>query len=672
MIYYLYPVLLLIYFELLGRSFATYFSRLKLYFYFPLGFILWTAVSYVTGWPITAFNLSFQMLSAYYLLLLLGSLGWVGYRWRKISWSFSWQAWVILLAGVSVLCYFSATRTLGETHGFDTLYYINFIHYNMDVPALNSIHPHFGTWPNTYKDTITYVFQSFYYMIPVAISTLQKLCHLLHIRFDTLPAYVTSTQIFCHLMWVAICLDVLREFSLAKIQKFFLFVLFLFFMGNFYYNQVYGFIGNNFRMGLHAWGSIFLFRYFKNNEKSDKYLFYLSLLSLCSVASTGTFSAVFILFGLFFVWAEKEEKLWCEYAVVLSVPTLNILISRLGAKPLLVVLVFGAMILIFAGNNWLHRFWKQPKLRMILLIFCSVAMASGSLYLTHNLFDFHAFFNNYSEIADMSWDYFMFQDVRHYLFNAFVLLPFFYYLLKGRKESFAQVAWVHILVIYNPFCCTIMNKVNWVYYRSYDLLLNPFTFVYYFAYCQQAYPKLQKALAVALGVLAISLSSLQIPHYFHESFRPGKDYDTLYKIESSELEIIRNVQKMVKEENIKNPRIITPTFFMPSFIPHSSYLYGKEKRYDYDHFTEDSYQLYLIFFPHDDSYDNFYPQKEQPDYLHVKDYLRKHLYDILVLDNGLYYTNEAGNHRPLTALVEEAGYKKSRYSSARYSVYDIR
>ena len=125
---------------------------------------------------------------------------------------------------------------------------------------------------------------------------------------------------------------------------------------------------------------------------------------------------------------------------------------------------------------------------------------------------------------------------------------------------------------------------------------------------------------------------------------------------------------MVEDKNIDSPAIITSTFYMPSFIEGSTYLIGKEKRYNYNDFDENSYELYLIFFPDTDSYNGFRPDDE-PLYSETNDLLVASEYDILVVDFG-QYVDYNGEFVPLVDVAEEDGrFKRSEYSTARYAVY---
>lgn len=156
--------------------------------------------------------------------------------------------------------------------------------------------------------------------------------------------------------------------------------------------------------------------------------------------------------------------------------------------------------------------------------------------------------------------------------------------------------------------------------------------------------------------------------YYHESFIPDDDYNYVYKIENSELELINNIRSMVTDLNLDNPKIINQTFYMPSYIK-GEYLFGKEKRYDYSNYDDISYALYLIFFPHDDAYDNFWPVGATCDYENLKYYLDNCEYDILIVNSNSFFYDENNNYVQLSAYVEECGYTKTEYSTYLYDVY---
>ena len=135
------------------------------------------------------------------------------------------------------------------------------------------------------------------------------------------------------------------------------------------------------------------------------------------------------------------------------------------------------------------------------------------------------------------------------------------------------------------------------------------------------------------------------------------------------MELIRNVRKLISDNNIENPKIINQTFYMASYIENSTYLIGKEKRYNYSYFDEITYNLYLIFFPHDYAYDNFWPTGAVANYNNLKYYLDNCDYDILIVNSNSFFYDDNGNYIQLSKYVEDSGYNKSEYSTYFYDVY---
>lgn len=665
--YLLYPFILLLYFEAIGRLVLMKLKKPVLDYSFIIGFLAVMAVLYLASWPLTAFNGSFYILTGFYVLLFILSLIWLIKDFKKIDWHFNLKMWILLgifLIAAIVSSYF---RTLGDPHGFDPLYYINMISFNIGNPEMNSLHPHFGTYPNTDVQWITYVFQSYYYFIPVVIYLFRTVLGFVGMSFETLPAFVWGFQIIQSAIFVGTSIICIKELKINnKILKIALIILLCLFLGNLYYNNAFGFIGNNYRMAIHAIATLYLFRYFKDHDRIDLFIFMMAMLGMCAVSSSGTFSFVFVLFGLFFVLYDKEKNLLKWYALFLFIPLINILVTKFGLKWWVFAGSLLLIIIVYLYNDWLLKLYKNKYWRYGTIMLVALIFIGASIYLTHNPFNIDKFFTNYSEVQDMSWDYFDFYDYKHWIFNLLVLIPLGYFLIKNHKHPFAIISWVLILTFFNPLGSAFMNKINWVYYRSYDIIINHFTLAYFIYYLGEniVYEKLYNFLILAMSSL---LAIVQIPSYWHESFIPDEDYNPIYKIENSELEVIYNVRRMVEDYSIEDPAIITPTFYMPSFIEGSTYLIGKERRYNYDKYDDNSYALYLIFFP-TDGWDNFRPA-DKPDYDHVIDLLKDSDYDILVVDYGLYATVD-GEFISLADAVEKDGtYKRNEYSTAKYAVY---
>lgn len=670
MYYFFFAFPLLVYFELLGRLLFIKINKKPLDFSFVIGILFTMAFLYVVGWPISAFNWPSIVYVCLVLVFFFFTIISIIRNFKALDFVINKKLLLLFISLFIIQIIVSYYRTLGDPHGFDALYYINYIGFNVDTPALNTNHPHFGTVPNTYKDTITYVFQSYYYFVPSIIFILKTIGNMLGLTIETIPALVWTFQMISTAFFTSVSILSIKEInSNNKILNVTFTILLVLFMGNFYYNNAYGWIGNNFRMSIHAIATIFLFRYFKSKDKKDLWLFFLSMLGMCGFSSTGTFAFVFVLFGLFFVLYNKEPNLIKYYAIVLCIPTLNILTTKLGAHWWLSLGTISLFVIIYFLNNTIINIYKNKYIRYGTVIFLTLFMIVASLYLTHNLFDFNVFFNNYSEFQDMSWDYFDFKDLRHWIFNLLVLIPMFYFLFKERKHPFSAISWLLILIIYNPFCCTFMNKINWVYYRTYDIIINQYTLIFFINYLidQLTHKKI-----LSLGLLGLSsvLAIVQIPRYYHESFVPSDNYNNIYKIDNSELEMIYAVRNLITDYDIKNPKIITPTFYMPTYFKDSTYLIGKEKRYNWGMYSDNSYDLYNIFFPHD-SYDDFV-QDVKPKFEQVTELLKECDYDILIVDFGLYETIN-GEYKTIVEEIEKDGtFNHSIYSTSKYAIFYLK
>ena len=655
---------LFIYFELLGRYIFYKIGKDPLDFSFVIGFLFTVAFLYIVGWPISAFNrpsIAYVMLVLIYVLitaiLIIKDI-------KKLNYSFNIKLWLIFIALLAFEIFMSWNRTLGQEHGFDAVYYINYIGYNVDTSSLNSLHPLFGTLPNTWETAVTYVFQSYNYFISSFVYIFQKLFGLIGKTLEFLPTYVWTFQILLHMFFISTSIMSIKELKLKnEILNIALLILLVLFMNNLYYNNCYGFIGNSYRMSIHAMATIFLFRYFDSKDHTDLFLFFMSMLGLCGFSSTGTFATIFILFALFFYLYNKENNLLKYYALVLYVPTMNILCVKLGVKWLVIIATALLFAIVYFLNDWILKLYHNKYLRYGTMLAIPLFLIIMSIPVSNNIF--YGFIHNYSEIQDMSWDYFDFLDLRHWVFNLIVLIPLAYHLIKNKSHPFSIVCLVLIVTVFNPFGANFMNKINWVYYRTYDIIINQFTLAYFISYLvsKTSYKTISSGFIM---VLSLYLAITQIPSVWHYSFETNEDYNNIYKIQNSELEMIYNVRKLIDDKGLGNVKIINSTFYMNTFIKDSTYLIGKEKRYDYEKYDDLTYALYLIFFPSDD-YDNFRPV-DKPDYDNVIEYLKQCDYDILVVDYNNFIEYKSEYMQLAKAVTSDGTYTDEGYSTAQYAI----
>lgn len=666
--YYLFLALpLLVYFELLGRLFFLAIKKKPIEFNFIIGFCVLIAFLYVVGWPISIYGLP----SIYYVILVCSFVFVTSVLMviniNKINFKLNLKLWCLLIVFLLISIYVSFNRTLGDPHGFDSLFYINFIGYNVDTPSLNNVHPLFGSFPNTYYEkTITYAFQSYNYFVSSIIFVYKKIGSLFALHIETLPTYVWTFQIILSSFYIGSSIEAIKHINPKNnIFRVAIFILLVLFMGNFYYNNCFGFIGCNYRMPVHTMATIYLFDYLKNNQRKDLFVFFILMTSICGFSSTGTFSFVFILFALFFIVCDKESKLIKYYSIVLFFPVLNILFIKINTSITTILVCLFLFSLIYLLNDIILKIFRNRTIKISTIIIISILLIFVSIFFyTKNGNFVKGFIDNYSEMQDMSWDYFMFSDIRHIIFNTLVLMPMAFYLVINRKEKVAMMIIILIITIFNPLSANFINSINWVYYRSYDLIINQYTIAYFLFFILNRVNR--KGLYSCLVLLLSSvLSIIQVPRYYHYQFVPDENYNPYYKIDNKELELIWNLQKLVEDNQIDEPKIASPTFYINTFINNSECLIGKEKTYNYADTNFNDYGLYTIIFP-EDGWDNFLP--EDIIYEYLKPYLENSKYNILIADYNKYITYY-GEYISLSDAIERMGYKKTSYSTPNYAVF---
>ena len=640
-------------------------------FPFGFGFAGFMGITFLLLWPITAFNLSFYLLLLVMGVIFIISLILIIKDRKNINLHINYKYWLILIFIVLIQTFISGTRTLGEVHGFDTLNYVNMVDFNIGNSQLNSLHPHFGDSIGNDFKYHTYVFQSYYYFVSVIIYVFRMIFDVVGLRFFTLPAFVWGMQILLNFIFVSTGILVIKEMKTNKWLNIGLLILVIFFLNNLYYNNALGFIGNNFRMSFHALSTIVLLDYFKDYDKRLLWLFILINLGICAVASTGAFSIIFVLFGLFFVIYNKERNILKYYSIALYVPLLTIFVTKFYVVDWVFVVCLILCALIYFSNDIIIKLYQNKYLRIATICLPAVILILGSIIMDRGI-SIRMLFDNYSDTADMSFDYFMFDEVYHLLFNVLIFSAMGYYFYKNYNKPFGIICVILIITFFNPLGSTFMNHINWVYYRAYDIIINQYTICLFIVYLYNNV-KFKKVYSAIVIVASTVLAYRYITSYYHSSFIPSEDYNYISKIENKELEVIYKVKQMITDYNIENPKIITSTFYMPSFIDDSSYLFGKEKRYNYGNYNQNDYELYKIFFPADNVYDNFRPT-EIPDYKNAIEYLKETKYDILVVEHGLHYFVEGMQDSvSLSHMINDDGtFKQTDYSTSDYAVYYIK
>lgn len=677
MIYYILIALLLVtYLEITGQYFLHKLNVNNFKFGFGVGFLCLMAYCYVTTSIITSLNCSFYLVLGIYFIYFLGSLIMIVKDFKKIKWKFDYKWWALCLLFVGMLIYYAYNTTLGDSNGFDTSFYLNLISTNVGNSKLNSINLYNGGEGGWFDPQ--YAFQSYYYFVSCACWVFVKvLSHFTNISTYLITIWVF--QILFDFFFFGLLADSINIISKNKrYLSIVLIFIFLFFYGKLYYNNVFGWFGNTFRTIGSSYTILATYLLLKDNNKENWIILLMFMNAQCAFSSTSLFIIIFILFGLYFVEVDKENNLFRYYAIGLLFPLINLLkaafISNLFLSIVISIII---CLLLYFSNNLLVRISRFKYSRKIILIISALAMLALSYRTTHNIFDFDAFFNNNSSNADMVINYF---DINlntitsQTIYCIFVLLLLVYSLIFEYKNRLIMLFWILIIVVFNPFMCSFINSINVVYYRAYEIIINPFTITLMFTIIFERYKnKILYYLLVSIVLASFALNITYItPNYYHKTFVPSDNYNNLSKMENGEYETLYWLNSYIKNKNDKYPLIIHSNVLTESVIPNGSYLFSRTHGYS-GTCDGNKEQIYCIFTPNEYQY-LYEGVKLNYDNIgaYLKDLKTKYL---IVNNNEEYYDENLGSYSYLYLKVYDEIYKDTLgeviYSNNDFTLFEI-
>ena len=660
--YILVSMVLIAYLEVLGQWFLFKLKKNNYKLSFGFGFMLLVGYGYLTTAIPSTLMWSFNYLVVVYALFFIVSIVLIIKDIKKVNWHFSLVSWFIVAACCGVLVVYAYNTTFGNLNGFDSVYYFNLITSNICASKLNTTSPFAGyNWGNL-EINYQYTFQSYYYFISVFIYFVRLILRKLTFDVYYVDLIFWIFQILYNCFLFSLIINGLDKISKnKKLLSLTVILIFTFFYGRYYYNNVFGFFGNTFRTCVFGYIILILFELFKDNSLSNKILLYVMCMAACGFSSSSIFTLVFLCFGLAFVLPNKDEHYFVDAAILLLLPLFNlyvILIKGIDFKKFIVVTVLCLLVAIL--NKPLTYLFKNKKFKIILLILSFLMMAFVSYRVTNNIFDFSAFFNNNSETADMYFNYFKPSGSHNkvcfiVLFDLLLVI----YLIFNRNE-YTKLAIVLIIVLYNPFCVSYLFSVNEVYHRGLDIFFNPLTFIIFLDFILNKINNkyfYYGGSVVLLGLFAFG-GNYALPDYFHESFIPDNDYNGTYRMDNDEINVIREIDNDSKYRNILSAHICTPNLLTEANLG-GFYTYTREYLTWYVHNAE--YNVYCLFYPDRNNIPVY-------DYKNMNEYLWDSGIDYLVVDKTYeYYDEDEGIYDYLVRRVYEC--QIPFYENDRYAVF---
>ena len=658
---------LIAYFETLGQSILHFFKKEAYSFSFGIGIITWLAIAYVTTGILTDLNCSFYLILGIYTIIFFITIFFIFKYARKLH--FSLWKWLFLSLVAILMLYYSANSTLGDLNGFDSTHYLNMVTGNISLDTLNSKSVYDGTISFTISNQ--YRFQSFYYLISCILFVFEKICSLFSITFYSAIGYIWIFQLIYNFLFLSIIFLACDHFFPKKYHYHILIIAFFvlcYFRA--YFNSTFGFYGNTYRTIIIAYASLFLIERYQKENIASKYLSILALLASCAASSTAVFMVFFIIFARFFVEIDKNDLLFKEFAILIIFPLINLITILRNDIVLAIIAAIVISLIMYFSNDLLVKYIRKFKLKLPILIIFALSMFALSYSKTGIFFNLEGFINNGSEQYDMTLNYFKdyvsYSALHNYKFVALFFLTI--NLFFSWRKPMIKMFWILIIVIFNPFCFGLLASLNNVWYRAFEIIINPCTIVMMMSYAFKLFHfellKLIYIIVIAMAILTGEKPSSVL--LWHNSFELTDNYNILYKMSNSELDIIFKIHENVEYLDIQDPYIISTNIMTQSMIPEGKYIFGRVQHFN-ESWTESEKELYKIFYPI--LYWGDPAQPDNPDYDHMCEYITDAGIDFIVQDKSVEYFDEEQNiWYSLTYKIDECG-KYAIYENDEYALY---
>lgn len=654
MIWYLFASAILLYcFEIIGRYVLYKLNINNFKCSFGIGIIVFLAYAYVTTSLIGAINCSFFIVSVIYMLFFVASIILILKDKSNLSFKIDVTDLLLLIIFEAVMIYFAYNTTLGDLNGFDSTFYLNLVSSNINSNSMNI--GYFYNSMNQVKIGNIYIFQSFYYIASFISWGLTYIINFFHNTYYQ-TVYIWVFQILFNALFYSLIINSINitKIKEKRILKVLILLFFLLVYGRLYYYNVFGFFGNTYRIITIGYSTLILYLLTKSQKNKGLLLLLVSsLLASAAVSSSGVFIDIFIMFAAYFILCNKYDDILKYYSFVLLFVVTNLLATSLHISiAFCIIMSFVLSLVLFIFYRQFNKFLSKKIVLIVLLCISFITMFILSLIVTKNPFDFSSFFVNYSEEADMTINYFNLLSSKYLIFlKIFILLLIISSFLFVKKEDFIKFTCILFICIFNPFCVPVLNKILSVYFRAFDIIVNPFTIIFYIECILTLFKGktfYNSFLYLILIVVFIQNNPLK-PLYYHESFNPEYSinikyddrYNGEYKMLQGEIDVINAVYDDCAYNKVSTPYIISPNLLTQSIIPNGRYLFTRNEHDGCPYISESERQLFAIFYP--ERYLGDSAIGIIPNYDNIKQYIKEAGIDYLVIDKSKEYYDKNNN-----------------------------
>lgn len=559
----------------------------------PVGFVVFLTLLQLLYYPAQIFNLSFNwIIGSSFIVLIIGILLTLK-NIKKVVENLLRKDTLIVL-GVFIVFIIVFSKLFIDIEFSDSPMYLNYISQNINIEQLNMFNLYTGL-PGAEWDGL-YLYQGYFHFASF-------LCWLINIPFYLLgkPGYVENIMIstwglgmLYSLISSMFIVNIIKYFKLKNKWFEFCLLFFTLFYSNFYYWRVaFSFYGNTFRTLLATMLIFYAYRWLKEENENIKYVIPFIVGAGLACSSSYLFISFAILYCLaVYLFVIKKERTFVDMSIFVLPIAIYATVMFCRSN-----LYIGLAFLIVFSTYYLGRFTRPIRkliinieeflfnnAKLIFFIVVPVAAILFSAYINffkpEYLYNYSYYFQDhqkYDMVKDYTFVYsFWIDNIMNALRWIGVILVIIY--AKTKEDKFIKMMILLILFVFlNPLTTTAISYLiaSNVFYRTVEVLFNPFTelilliYIYQAIQWQKLWQWIFEFILIGVVVLGHTFSWLGYEEGLYTFyFIGGKNTESLYKIEPHEFKSIKFLQEELKNHPQDDQlTIISQVNGIRTFIP---------------------------------------------------------------------------------------------------------
>ena len=527
----------------------------------------------------------------------------------------------LLVGGVFLFFLFTFYHLSISLDFADTQMYLNYVSQNIQADKLNM----FNIWTGLAGqewDSI-YLFQGYYHFMSFA-------CYFVNGAYYLFGAggfvenIVTSTWgmgMIYSIVSTMMFINFVDYFDWKKKWVKVVVMAFTLLFSNFYYWRVaFSFYGNTFRSLFISMLLFVLFRYFKEEKPHYKYLCMMLMTAGIACSSSYLFVSFSIMYGLMVYLFKTGKKNAISEMADFVFPLLVYAIAKFSKDNVvvaLVLLILASLYYALRKTTWMQSlvdkiesFLHQHAIVLFFILFpiLTVVYSIWLYFIGDPTFDYNFFhyFNDHQGYDMVKDYYFVYSSWRDNLLNVIrwgAVAILLFQKPKNKGMDYVRSLFILMFVFFlNPLNISFISKniASNVYYRSFEVVFNPFTETLLFFALLKYFDGKKVIKGLVCGSLVVSIFVLHIGSYlawsggdYHFYVEEGELVNSIFKLYPEDYEVLTQFRSMVQDNPVDYQlTVISHAEGMRTFLPQTYQLFtARQYWYAWDRVDENFYQM---------------------------------------------------------------------------------